>query len=95
MIQCNKQVNSRISTEEESRIVVELMVRAPRSLPLSGQLVRLSSQAPHLRLSHLGVANQLRMSVVPGGYDPSGDLLKMIEPILETLRVAHPGLRFR
>ena len=29
-------------------------------------------------------------SVVPGGYDPSSDLHKMIEPILETLRVAHP-----
>jgi nucleotide-binding universal stress UspA family protein len=29
-------------------------------------------------------------SVVPGGYDPSGDLRSMIEPILETLRVAHP-----
>jgi nucleotide-binding universal stress UspA family protein len=29
-------------------------------------------------------------SVVPGGYDPSGDLRSVIEPILETLRVAHP-----
>jgi nucleotide-binding universal stress UspA family protein len=31
-------------------------------------------------------------SLVPDGYDPSGDLWSMVEPILESVRAAHPRI---
>jgi nucleotide-binding universal stress UspA family protein len=31
-------------------------------------------------------------SMIPEGYDPAGDLLKMVEPLIATLHETHPGL---
>ncbi|HUZ40687.1 MAG TPA: universal stress protein [Acidimicrobiales bacterium] len=31
-------------------------------------------------------------SVLPGGYDPAGDLEKMLDPLVESLQVAHPDV---
>jgi len=42
-----------------------LMARTPRSPPLSGQFVRLTSPTPHLRLLRLGVGYQFRMVGCP------------------------------
>jgi nucleotide-binding universal stress UspA family protein len=30
--------------------------------------------------------------MIPEGYDPAGDLLKMVEPLIATLHETHPGL---